>query len=503
MLFSAIPINMKSRGRRRKVLTSMLAAATFAGGGRLPAAGLEAVLLSGNGAPGIPGFANMNGVYRMAVNNRGDWVARASRTNGDVVLKNREILVDNNTPEVTFNSIYSMSINNHGDAVSIVYRKDAKVGEFSNGNQVYLNERVLATPGQVMAAPTLPPGTVYRSIYDAVINDLNQVHIVAIAVSPPNDSYQIMLRLDLDAAGNVLKETVVYRDGHLSTTPPGSIYNPSRQSWEWEVNNRGQVIHYATVFLTSGGSDQTLFRDFQKLFEEDTASPIAGRTAKYVLASHLNDQGSWAAVVGFADAHIRAQMILRDGVKIVELGDPLPPGRTLSGLLEPLFLDHDGDVFWLGNWKKPDTSTGTGLFLNDTLLVESDVTLFQGMPLRINLGGTGGSFGASDDGGFVIFAAYWNGLSGLFRIKVQDPVALTIAPTAGGNGPFRLSCLPRADVSGVQLQESPDLWNWQPPTGLHGLPIPRPAAGWVTTPLTWEIQPGAAPRFFRVAGTRN
>ena len=174
MLFSAMPIHMNSGDFRRKCLTAMLAAATLAGGGSLPAAELEAVLLSGNGAPGIPGFPNMNGVYRMDVNNRGDWVARVSRSNGDVVLKNREILVDNNTPEVTFNSIYSMSINNHGDAVSIVYRKDAKVGEFSNGNQVYLNERVLATPGQVMAAPTLPPGTVYRSIYDAVINDLNQ-----------------------------------------------------------------------------------------------------------------------------------------------------------------------------------------------------------------------------------------------------------------------------------------------------------------------------------------
>jgi hypothetical protein len=131
------------------------------------------------------------------------------------------------------------------------------------------------------------------------------------------------------------------------------------------------------------------------------------------------------------------------------------------------------------------------------------VTLFRGSPLRLNLGGTGGSFGASDDGSYVIFTAYWNGLSGLFRIKVQDPVALTIAPTAGGNGPLRLSCLPRADVTGVQLQESTDLGNWQPPTGQSGLPIAKPAAGWAATPLIWEIQPGAAPRFFRVAGTRN
>jgi hypothetical protein len=498
-----MPVIASASARRRNALRAMLAAAALTHGGSLPAAEIEAVLLSGNGAQGLPTFPEMTGVYRMDVNNRGDWVARISRTNGDVVVKNRAIIVDNNTPEVTSNSIFSMSINNHGDAVSIVYRKDAKVGDYSNGNQVYLNDRLLATPGQAITAPTLPPGTVYRSIYDAVINDLNQVFIVLIAASPGNDTYQVMLRLDLDPAGTVLGETVVYRDGQPSNTPPGSISNPPRHSWAWDVNNRGQMIHYASVFLSGGGSAQTLFRDFEKLFQQDTASPIAGRTAKYVLASHLNDQGSWAAVVGFADAHIRAQMILRDGAKVIELGDPLPAGRTLSSLLEPIFLDNDGDVFWLGTWKKPDTSTGTGLFLNDALLVESDVTLFQGLPLRINLGGTGGTFGASDDGDFVVFAGYWNGLSGLFRIKIQDPVSLIIDPSTGGNGPLRLSCLPRADVTGVQLQESSDLGSWQPPAGPDGLPISRPAVGWDATPIIWEIQPGAGPRFFRVDGLRK
>ena len=89
----------------------------------------------------------MTASTRLAINNRGDWVARVSRTNGDVVVRNGVILVDNNTPEITNNSIYSFSINNNGDAVSIVYRKDAKVGDFSNGRQVYLNSQVLVTGG--------------------------------------------------------------------------------------------------------------------------------------------------------------------------------------------------------------------------------------------------------------------------------------------------------------------------------------------------------------------
>lgn len=390
-----------------------------------PASQIEVLLRSRDEACSIAGMVHAR---PMAVNNRGDWIARVLTSGGDIVVKNGRVLIDNNSPRVTPNSIFGLSINNTGDTVAVVYRADAKVGEYSNGNQIYFNDRVLVTPGQVTTAPGFEPGSVYRSLYDAVINDAGHVYLVGIVDDPQSSRHsQVLVRLRVDEEGSVLGESVVFRDFGTEVAlgqDRGRLANPPRQSCEWEANNAGDVLHYSSCFLLGGGHDKVLFLNEEALFREDAPSPLKGRTAKYVGACHLNNRGEWAAYVGLADGDSHWQMLIRNGEKVVELGDTLPNGCALELFSTPVYLDDDGDVYWVGRWRNADESMDGALFLNEAILVQDGDTRVEGRTVRTVFGKARGSYGVSDDGRHVIFAGYFDdGEAGLFHIPASESVA--------------------------------------------------------------------------------
>ena len=199
---------------------------------------------------------------------------------------------------------------------------------------------------------------------------------------------------DIDDTGAILGESLVYRNGHAITIPPedGALSNPPIHSWDWEVNNSDAILHLATFFPITGGSDQVLLLGENAVFQEDKVGPVGTRTNKYVHAAHLNDHGQWAALVGFTDGDLWAQMLVRDGVKAIELGDALPNGSILETLSESVYIDNEGDIYWVGTWTNADATTSSGLFLNDAVLIENGVTELDGHPLSMDIGGDTGDW---------------------------------------------------------------------------------------------------------------
>jgi hypothetical protein len=463
---------------------------------QVEAAEIETLLLS-EGPPVV--ITNMINAARMAINNNGDWVARIARSNGDVVCKNGIIIVDNNSPATTPDSIFDLSINNAGHAVSVAYNTAF------NEYEVYFNDQLLVKCGQTSNIPELPAGTVYRTAESAVITDSNHVYVVGIVDEPGPQSYSLMARFEVDDTGAILDESLIYRNGHAITIPPegGTLSNPPTDSWEWEVNNSGAILHHPTFFPEGGGSDQVLLLGEDALFQEDKVGQIGTRTNKYVRAAHLNDHGQWVAHVGFDDGNLWAQMMMRNGLKAIELGDALPNGGILKTLIEPVFISNDGDIYWLGSWTNLDTTSGTALFLNDSILVEDRVTEVDGEILIIDLGASGGTFGVSDDGRYVLFSAYWNGQAGLFRIAIPAELTTGIAASTLQLGAVEVSSVPRIDVTQVRLLHSTDLRHWVVPPGPVGDWVLRPPTGWSSAPPSWQLTPGAGGNFYRVSGTNG
>jgi hypothetical protein len=276
-----------------------------------------------------------------------------------------------------------------------------------------------------------PAGSYWSSIFDAVLNDENQVFITGIIRGASVASTeQVIARFDLNDSLQATKETVLWKDNDRlpDGAGPTASANPSRDSWAWEANNRGDLLMPYTLFPSGGGSTAALYLNDSQLLKVGTPSTIAGQNWGTVTAAHLNNTGDWVALVGLSGGDSFAELIVKNGVKVTELGAQLPNGNSLDFLGKNLFVSDSGDVFWMGGWITDSDSIGMALFKNEELLVQTGVTQIDGSVLgQLGDGTTGASYAVSDDGSKIIFGGYLtDGRSGLFMFNAPEPGLATI-----------------------------------------------------------------------------
>lgn len=361
-------------------------------------------------------------VVMPVINNSGDWFAEVLRFDSISSIKNGELLVDRKRKFNEY-AITSLSINNLGDSVSVVCGSYRTInGQLSNGGQIFFGNKVLFEPGQAAILSGIENGSTYVSFYDAAINDARQIFVVGSIQRPKGGCDNFLASFQITVEGKISDGILKFIDGQPISIGQnqGQWFNPNRHSWEWEPNNVGDILQYSSFFPHEGGSDQVLFLNETAVFRKEVATPFAGRIGKYISAAHLNNRGDWAAIVRFIDDDERRQMLVSREKKIIESGDVLPGGGTLTHINEPIFLSDDGDTYWVGSWLAADGSSGTGLFMNDVILVEAGVTKVKDRTIKFD--GMGRDLGVSDDGRHVIFSGFFeDGEGGLFHMKVSKP----------------------------------------------------------------------------------
>jgi hypothetical protein len=177
----------------------------------------------------------------------------------------------------------------------------------------------------------------------------------------------------------------------------------------------GCVYHY-------DGLDRLLYA------QEGSPSPVAGRNWTTLSSPELdiNNKAEYVYSGTLDGDPGTASLLVKNNTKFKQEGDPAPgvsPGgfALTSFGSGPLEISDGGQVVWYGDWDQPDTDIDTGLFLDETLLVQEGVTELAGSVVD-TLRGVEDGYHMSNNGAYIIFeAVLLDGRDGAFLISLGAP----------------------------------------------------------------------------------
>lgn len=310
-----------------------------------------------------------------------------------------------------------------------------------------VGDRALGFRGDPATATGLTPGGDYRGWTEA--EGAADDFIVSIAVRPPGSSVSeaALIRYELDAAGQILRETALRHAGQTVAALGRGLEGVSFHRYYWDANAEGALAYIARLDGDEDTND-ALMLDDEVLAQEGLPSFTPGHTwrpMRFRGRVALNDQGSWACVLDqISDAGVVNRVVARDGVVLAETGSTLPaifphPLFKLCEFVYPLELTNRGDVFYTGAWSKAPGQVGYGLFMNQGLLVESGVTVVDGYTV-----GPPTSFHVDPSGAYVILTAgletaSGENLSGLLRLNLEQGTITCVGQPNSTGAPAALS----------------------------------------------------------------
>jgi hypothetical protein len=227
----------------------------------------------------------------------------------------------------------------------------------------------------------------------------------------------------VDGTGALLSETVVAKEGDALPGQLDLVADFGTGPHAFDFNDAGSAL-----FIVDGDgattTDGNVYLDTTLLAQEGSPSPVPGRNWLSLSTSQrvaLSDTAHWVHT-GQLDAPTTDDLVIvKDGALFRQEGQSLPAIAPflLTGFgTAPLDIDDAGNVLWFGDWDDPVTTQDTGLFLNDTLLVQEGVTMI-GAQLVESLAGVQDAFELSSDGRWVIFeATLAGGFNGAFLIDL-------------------------------------------------------------------------------------
>jgi hypothetical protein len=259
---------------------------------------------------------------------------------------------------------------------------------------------------------------------------------------------------DVDENGGLLTETVLAKEGDILPGQTGAVLDFGTDPHESAFNDQGSVLYVADVDTLST-ADIALYLDLSLIAQESGASPLPDRNYEILSGrgNDLNNSGQFVfkanldgattddevLVVGTAGAG--ATTVFRQEGGTIDAIAPFTFVNfgTSSG---PVQIDDSGNVVYYAQWSDPDTDIDSGLFWNDSLLVQEGVTEVDGVILDTIANGSD-AFVLSEDGSWLIFeGVLLNGLEGAFVIRV---------PTGTSNAPES-----EVPVAGLQLRAHPN-----------------------------------------------
>ena len=378
----------------------------------------------------VPGVGLIESIENVAINSQGEWLVEANTdfANADedgVVLKNdatnlflREgVQGIINDPTMAFIDFFdSITLNDQGIG-GFNFFIDPFAGSEDSG--VYRDTDLVIQESDVATAPGLSVGTPYIGFFDVKINNSNDLMLIASI-----DDEEVLSTVDraiilIDDGG---QETLFALEGQILAEQVNAVEDFGTGPHESSFNNQGNVLFVAE--LTGDTSvDHAIYLDSNLIAQEGMESPVAGRNFE-LLASRgldLNDHGDFVFKANLSGDTSSDDVIVVGDQIFRQEGDAAPNGFSLTGFgttAGPVYLGNNGNVLWYGEWDDPNQDTNSGLFLNESLLVEEGVSVINDLVVDTINSGTD-AFCLSDDGAWIIFeATLAGGINGAFVIEL-------------------------------------------------------------------------------------
>jgi len=388
----------------------------------------------------VPGVGLVTLINNIAVNGAGDWLVEAdtdAAADFDVILLRNGVLElrEGDAPAAfpagaTLSSFDSVTLNDSGQS-GFNFFLDGPPTNQDSSVDAYLD-----TSGSIAAemveviqeseeVPDLSPGTPLIGIFDVKINDLGQLLVTASvddpAIPTTVDRALYVWTTDPDTGG-IVSSTLIGAEGDVLPGQAVALSDFGTGPHETAISPAGAVMFAVDI---PGGLDAIYGWEsgsFTELAQEGDASPVAGRNWASLTSISLDVNLGHYVFRGTLDGDTATDSVLiHNGAAFIQEGDSLPAiGGAFTSTsfgTGPLEVSDSGDVLWYGDWNDPDTDVDTGLFLNDTLLVQEGVTTVPGLGVIDTLRGVEDGYHMSDDGTHVIFEAVLvSGLDGAFLI---------------------------------------------------------------------------------------
>ncbi len=398
----------------------------------------------------IAGLGNVTSITNVSINSSGQWLISINSDNPDANANSA--LVDNSIvvregdnagipawPAATLRFFNSMPINENGDRA----HNHSLNGTAGNNDDsgIYFNNQILIQEGQASTSPGLSPGTPYIGFFRTLINESNQVVVVASIDDPAiaSTTDRAMMLLTVDALGNLVSEQVIVKEGDVLPGQAQAVTDFETDNRSYAFNNSGNLIYIAKF---GAAPDRAVYIDNTLIAIEGAMDPVTGRLWESLASKpvHMNEMGGYVFRGNLDGDTTTDEIIVKNGTtKVVQEGDSLPAIApfVITGFGSgPIFIDNSDNVLWYGDWDDPDTSIDTGLFLNDQLLIQENVTMIGGLLVDTIRGVTNG-FTMSDDGSYALVRVVFAGnIDGAVLIQFGSPYA----DSCSGDGGDQLGC---------------------------------------------------------------
>ena len=398
----------------------------------------------------VPGVGLVTRIDNIAVNNVGEWLVEADTDFADteadsVLIRNgaldwREGDAVPAPANATLNSFDSITLSDTGRSGFNFFLSGTAGGSDDSGVYGFFEPGSLPFDGTVLVvqeseeAPGLTAGTPFIGFFNVKINNADQLWVVA-SVDDPNiattvDRALYILESDPDLGG-ISAFTLVAAEEEVLPGQIEAVADFGTGPHASAFNNAGEALFF--VDLTGDtATDGALYHydglDRLLIAQEGGASPIRGRPWSSLSSPELdlNDNGDHVYSGSLTGDTASNLLLVKNGAKFRQEGDPVPGlspggfGLTSFGT-GPLEISDGGSVLWYGDWDDPNTDLDTGLFLDDTLLVQEGVTVLEGSVVD-TIRGVQDGYHMSNNGQLVIFeAVLQDGREGAFLIELGAP----------------------------------------------------------------------------------
>ena len=399
-----------TRPMRNRTLLSLLAMASL--GAQADAQTFTELIREGDPLPGGAGEL-VDGIDNVDINGSGDWLIELSTdaaTNDAVVLHNGTILWQEGTaggftPPAGMEAgsfIDVLDINDSGDIMFITPVRT--IGTTSNSFDllVWNGFTVIQEGVTPCNAPGLPAGAFYDGVNEVWQNNNRQL-LVSGRVDVGGTTNAIMLRVDIDASGNITSETKLAMEGE--TLPGPSHVTPvqgfSSSKGRQAINDSGACIWYvddehavapgstlsdSNLYITNPALVNTLLYNEADPFPVDLSDVFDHFSTAEV---DLNNNGDFV-FAGFDRGPSSDDSWIFKSVGgvltvLAHEGDPTPAsvpgswnvaGFGFGGVVP---MSNNADVLWFLDWDDPDLDIDTGLMFNDVLILQEGVSMLAGL----------------------------------------------------------------------------------------------------------------------------
>ncbi|MEX1024199.1 MAG: hypothetical protein WD226_03895 [Planctomycetota bacterium] len=363
----------------------------------------------------VPGVGLVTSIANIAINDAGDWRVEADTDNA--VTTSDSVLLLNGALELREGQTLVGPIQlGSFDSVNVPFDVTGGWNFFLDGTTgssddsgIFHGTNMLIQEGGTTIAPTLDPTATYLGWFETkaqpgVILMMSSLDDPTIIGSGTVD--RVLLKAFHDGAGTLLSEQVVVAEDQLLPGQTELVVDLETGPHNFAMNASGAVMFIADL---AGDTtlDHAVYIDSTLLAQEGSPSPVVGRNWSSLSLAEvdLNDAGDFV-ISGSLDGDTTSNLLIeKSGTKFRQEGDSLPdiaPFQLTSFGSGPVHIANNGDVLWYGDWDDPDTTRDTGLFINDTLIVQEGVTLLNGAPIT-TLRGVQDGFFLSRNGRFVMF----------------------------------------------------------------------------------------------------